>query len=533
MLRLTGDQYKQIIPATFNIPIYGTPQYGKFEINAVQEYLLDGLYDRNIVAKSRKHGTSVLIESIAVTNCNEFENYHAGFLANSDSNTLGIFNKTVDLLEKANYKFDAVPLKSSIQFGNGSWIKVATAGAKAAFRGDDLHMLHLSENAFFEHPDIYDATMEAGQHLFCFIESTSNGRNHFYDLWERAQGFPKECDFKPFFFPWFRHPDNIKEVPEDFELTSEEKELKSEHNLEDEQIAWWRWKPTAMANPEKFPQEHPSTAEESFISSGKPVFNQTMLVRQKNRDVNYNIGAIELGKDFELKFFNQEKGVAGDIRLFHRPIQGHQYIIGGDAAWGLRGGDANTLYVEDVITKEQSAEFWSKCDPDQFAYKANQIGRYYNNALMAIERNGPGRTVNSILYNKYEYPRIWQEEVEDEAMITNVTEKLGFNTNKASKFALIDLGKRAIRLGLRKINSVPCLNELLAYEYDATGKKANAPKGKKDDRVIAFLITNYIAEHYAQEQFKYYPERSDSSAYFDLIEKPARSVSHDVRGSGY
>jgi hypothetical protein len=112
---------------------------------------------------------------------------------------------------------------------------------------------------------------------------------------------------------------------------------------------------------------------------------------------------------------------------------------------------------------------------------------------MGPERNNTGHAVISMLYNVYNYPRLWQEDIEDATMLSNPTENVGFRTNKATKVSLIAIGKRAIRLGEVKLNSVPAILEFMSFITTKTGG-FEAERGKHDDRVIAALIAWYILE---------------------------------------
>jgi hypothetical protein len=53
-----------------------------------------------------------------------------------------------------------------------------------------------------------------------YIESTANGYNEFYRIWNEAvQG---RGEFEPFFAAWFESPEYRAKVPEGFERTLEE-----------------------------------------------------------------------------------------------------------------------------------------------------------------------------------------------------------------------------------------------------------------------------------------------------------------------
>lgn len=493
--KLTPLQYHNIIEKVFTIPYYGTSVYKPFVLNDIQKRFLYEMDDRNIVLKSRKHGMSTLVLALFLIDCNEHSNHHSAMLANSDINTLGIFDKAKQLIRTARgYTFQCEITKKGIEFPQrNSWIQVSTAGAKAAFRGGDLHAVHFSELAFFEHPDVYTAATEAcPKDALIIMESTANGRNGFYDMWNKSiDGYPKKYQYKPFFFPWYEHPDNTQIVPQGKVFSASEKDFQIKYKLSNEQLYWFSWKKSTMIDPDLFLQEHPTTAEEAFIASGRPIFSQDSLKRMKDTIPPYRIGCLELNSQNCLHFFDGDKNHEKEMKLFKEPEINGYYIISADIAEGKEHGDFNAAQVYKFKTREQVAEMNLKCDPDQFAFKLNQLGRYYNTAFIIPELNNPGHSVVSLLHNYYNYPKLYREEVEDNAMVTDFSETIGFRTNKSSKENLITLAKRSIRLGAVRVNSPECIEQLLAYERNMTGQ-ATAPKGKHDDLVIAFMLANFI-----------------------------------------
>ena len=87
----------------------------------------------------------------------------------------------------------------------------------------------------------------------------------------------------------------------------------------------------------------------------------------------------------ERHFTEDEKG---EILLFKEPEQGRPYTLGGDTAG--EGSDSFTVQVIDNITGEQMARLkWQRCDEDTYAKQVYCLGRYYNDALAAVETNFP------------------------------------------------------------------------------------------------------------------------------------------------
>ena len=497
--------YKQVFKKHFRIPRYGGTKFVPFDINEMQEDIIDHMDFNNIILKARKEGMSTLVLALALINCNEIPNYHAVFLADNEPNTKAIFSRVKDfLIHMDGLELEVDDTTTTVRFlRTNAKMEISTAGRKSAFRGSDIHFVHCSEIAFFQYPDVYEAVLEAMDSSgggIAFFESTANGRNLFFSLWNKAQGFPRESTFKPFFFGWNRHPAYSRPVSEVFTYSAEEKayvemaEQIYDIKLTKEQMAWRRYKLNSMPNPDKFPQEYPLTANEAFLSSGKPVFKAKKLDDMKQTAVDYRIGSIDLNKTGNLSWVDES--TRGYLRLFEAPKPGREYIIGADCAEGIEGGDYDAAYVQDAESGVQTAEFHGCVDPDQFAYELNKLGRFYNTALLAVERNNHGYTTNSRLMNDYEYPRLYQEEKDMDTMMSTTTLNCGFRTNTKTRPLMVDLAKRFIRKGLVKINSIPCIDECLSFVTSNTGK-AQHDVGMHDDRVFAAMIAWYVWDKYA------------------------------------
>ncbi len=176
-----------------------------------------------------------------------------------------------------------------------SSMHLESANKLTAGRSGTIHHLHISEFAFWTNA----ATVVTG--LFqavplidgtsIIIESTANGMagigQEFYERWRAAE--MKESDFTPIFFPWNNNPEYSKTPPPDFELSYEEKEIAKRHNLSNDQMCWRRYKiknemGSALMSPEtQFMQEYPLTPEQSFIASGRTVFESEKIQKMISR----------------------------------------------------------------------------------------------------------------------------------------------------------------------------------------------------------------------------------------------------------
>lgn len=197
---------------------------------------------------------------------------------------------TVRLLERVRYYIETceIPIRtkknseSEISFPDtNSTFWIGTAGTRAFGRGDDITHLHLSELCFYPDMSIVTGVKEAMRNNGLVVrETTANGAGtDSHRLWLRS--IEGKNNIKPHFFGWFEDEEYCSADQSAFELTPDETELKKALNLSWGQLRWRRKKIEDMDDPEKFPQEYPSSWEEAFLTSGQMVFKWQDIKRQE------------------------------------------------------------------------------------------------------------------------------------------------------------------------------------------------------------------------------------------------------------
>lgn len=89
-------------------------------------------------------------------------------------------------------------------------------------------------------------------------------------------------------------------------------------------------------------------------------------------------------------------------------MEPYTYIAGLDLATG-KGADFNALEILCLETQSQVAEFMIHCKPRELKYMVDYICRYYNNALLVIERNNGGDSFVDEMRLELGYPRLWRK----------------------------------------------------------------------------------------------------------------------------
>jgi hypothetical protein len=399
--------------------------------------------------------------------------------ATSDSLFSMSRNTIANMSEDFRPKFKKSNAKEIMFEHNDSGYRLYTAGSPEAGRGTTPTIAHLSEVAFWTH----DAKILAGMFqgisqapgTEVILESTANGvGNEFHRLWKGAVA--GENEYIPIFVPWFLMPEYRRTAPESFERTDEEEVLVTRFNLDNDQLYWRRLKIAEGGN-DKFRQEYPATPDEAFVVSGANVFNIEKLMELVPQPIL---------KQMEFNFESQmmEDAPRGSIEIYKYPTFENSFAIAGDVALGV-GKDYSSAVVMNK-DKEICAVYRNNTiDPSKFGDVLFYLGRYYNNALLAVESNSMGiATLNRL--TQMNYVNLYYQ-----TKIANVSKeegsRVGWRTTSASKPAIIGFLKSAIENDEIWIPSRTIIGELMNYVADDNGR-TNAIVGHNDDTVIALAI---------------------------------------------
>lgn len=231
-----------------------------------------------------------------------------------------------------------------------------------------------------------------------------------------------------------------------------------------------------------------------FLGSGETYFPSNVITQLTEQTKNNYPG-----KKLFAKWANKTGRISqlegemskGAMWMWKEPVEGREYIIGVDCAEGQGENNDNSCFqVIDSSSLEQVAEFYSNLImPHEFAQVINEIGVFYNNALIVVENMGPGGAVISNLQHSLYYDNLYYD-----------TNKINSNTKPGIKVGqtnrpliLESLQNKIINKNLL-VNSIRLVTELQTFEYNPVTKKAQAQKGKHDDAIMAISIALYAKE---------------------------------------
>ena len=305
--------------------------------------------------------------------------------------------------------------------------------------------------------------------------------------------------FEPYFMAWWEFKEYSKPLDaapfaaEEFEDSLDELERaeREAYNLTLEQLNWRRWciDNQCGRDPNKFLQEYPSNDVDCFLVTGRPVFDP-MTLKKRLMACTEPTAVGNLYEEGGL--VKIRKNTKGFVRMWKPPLMGHRYIIAADVAEGLEHGDFSTGHVLDWETDENVAEWHGHIDPWSFGSELGMLGKVYNMALIGVEANKDGGTVNTRLRNDA-YPHLfYRMELEHRSNARRA--RLGWQTSSTTKPLLVNALDAALRGEFITYNS-ELISECMTFVHLKDGT-LGAQSGCFDDRVIGGGIAQEIRKRH-------------------------------------
>lgn len=351
-------------------------------------------------------------------------------------------------------------------------------------------VVHNSEAAFYDNwaqvnRSIVQAVGDSGNVV---LESTARGFNHFKDIVDAA--ISGSSLYNLIFYPWFAFPDYRQPIdPGEAErimrsLDAEERAL-VDRGVKPDQLAWRRMKLSGMDLLD-FHQEFPASIMEAFISTGRPAFSMTVVV--KNWEATKVAAREGLGMqrdEFTTIFFPPEPG--GVYLLSADPAEGIDKGEG-DPGQEVGGEDYSSASVHDSATLRTMATIHGRLDPADFGRRLVNLGYEYNDAMIAVERNNHGHLVLYVL-NEAGYPNLYRHLEYDAAGMSFL--KLGFPMTVTTRPLVVDCLREVVRRDGLPDPDPGFWRECSTFTYNPMGKPEAQTK-RHDDRVMDRAIGIYL-----------------------------------------
>ena len=495
-------------------------------LNRVQKRFLSRVLDqlaktgkvRMVVLKARQQGLSTVISALQYWWLSQRKAQKGLVMAHESESTTSLFDMyrrihdNVPDIVRPSTKYSS---RSELVFDKlDSALRVATAGGRGVARGEMLTFAHLSEVAFWPPAfanNNFNGLVQAIPEepgTFIFLESTAQGvTGKFYDMAQGADRADQHWNgYELFFSAWFESAEYREAAPADFQRTPEEEDLIkafSDKGLTSNDQLYWRRKKVATNGLDLFKQEYPATAEEAFLSTGRPIFNNEYVTeRLRTPQTPLTLMAVEEtydeknGRPLPLRVIREHP--RGELKVYRQLDPQESYVIGADVGMGLRQGikgkkDGDPSVAQILDSQMRQVAVWrGLCHPDVFAKILETLGYHYNSATIAPERNNHG-LVTCVALRDSNYPYLYTETMEGTLEADRDTIKLGFFTSEATKPLIIDKLRALDREREIEINDETTLKEMKTFVVSENGKM-EAEAGTHDDTVMALAIAAYVHE---------------------------------------
>lgn len=490
---------------------------------------------RIILLKARQWGGSTLVQLfMAWIQIFHRKRWHSAIVADIEDQARNIRKMYTTLAQehpKEVFGIKFKPFESSQKnreiVGRECIIYLGSMQKPDSIRSADVMMAHLSEVGLWKETkgkkpeDIIQSiagTIPSTEALSMIVmESTAKGiGNFFHRAWQDAAG--GKSGYEPVFVAWweieiYQTPFDSREQMAQFvaSMSDQEKRL-FEIGATLEGIAWYREKKySENLDDWRMACEYPSTAAEAFQSTGRRAHNPLYVERMRRfcREALF-IGDlfadVAFGKEAigaSLRFVEHNGGL---LRLWAKPEQGYKnrYIVSVDIGGRSDGADYSVIsiidryWLSDGGVEECIGTWRGHLDQDLVIWKAVQIARWFDNALLAVERNSldtkgsEGDHSLTILDEiKDYYPNLYYR-IDSQKIKEGLPPMYGFHTNKSTKTDLVTKMNRRLREQSYIERDSRALDEADWYEIKPDGTYG-AIDGQHDDiymsRGIALLVS--------------------------------------------
>jgi hypothetical protein len=383
---------------------------------------------RDVVLKPRQIGFSTIELARDLQFARTHEGVQVVVVVHTDAAKVELFSR-VHTMVRALERLGLVPepresTKTGFRWDDvDSSIKIVEAGkdAKSAAdkgRSGTIHRLHCTEVAFYREPEeTMVALLAASDRAEIVIESTANGTGTwFHDCVTQTQAGRFE-DFAFHFYPWMRHPDYVADPRIYSTPPATRRHRYWEDKLialgaRDEQIAWWRKTVSGPKGLDKALREYPCTPEAAFTESA-----QTWLEPEAIDSLRAAVVA-----PIDERRVHRTERPCGPLRVYEHPEEGAHYILFADPSEGVGNNEAAIVVIEHRSARVVACWHDNRTKPGELGHIVGTVGRLYNTALAAIERNAwrrekgdqsdGGRTTLAVLERDERYPlqRIYRDQ---------------------------------------------------------------------------------------------------------------------------
>ena len=505
-VRVQDKQTKDIVPFILRYP-------QRKLVKTLLEQLSEGRPIRIILLKARQWGGSTAIQIfMAWIQLFHKKRWHSAIIADVEDQARNIKSMYTRLSQNhpsdvMNFEFTNFEgsTKNKIISSRECVIHIASMQNPDALRSADIMMAHLSEVGLWKETegkkpeDLVQSiagTIPTVPYSMIVMESTAKGvGNYFHKQWQRAVN--KENGYTPIFVAWFE----IEIYTKNFDSPSDKKSFicsmtPKEHEYFElgatlEGLNWYRDKKYLESYDDwRMCCEFPTTPTEAFQSTGRRAHSSAYIAQMRS------FCKEPIFKGEMTAVVNHGKEAIGDSLAFEQSNNGNlwmwakpdttqsvkrRYVVSMDIGGRHEKADWTVISVIDRYwmaqcgVEECIATYRFHLDQDLAIWKAVQLARYYNNALLVVEANSlnhhqsDGDHSLTILDEIKNYYSNLYCRTDPQKIIEGYPERYGFFTSQSSKTDLINqMNKRYRELGYIERDS-RALDEADTYEIKDNG----------------------------------------------------------------
>jgi len=505
----------------------------------------DGRPPRIVTLKGRQQGSSTISVAAAV---HELRGRNAKGMIIGDEFEKSVKNLVKmfrDFVKEDRFNWGNTFTETSGKFSHGSELVTETANDPRAGASGTIQVLVCTEVAHWKETGVISAAKTFAALLNCvpelpdtlvIVESTPNGASGVYyetycgaiTLADYLAGrIPENWNgyFKVAYF-WWEHPEyDLPVSAEEGEaimrsLSTRETELIEELKLPVSRLAWRRKtlkSPKFNGDEDKFEEEYAADEVRCFLLTGRRAFSIPMVQRMKKeaREAPPPVfGELqwsnELRRTVAWRLTGEDDAT---VKVWEGPRPGCRYLLPVDPMTGasqtvgkdpdnhgagiIRCGGwkdgrwfppALVARLADCFAEKREGKVVCRWDIDVLAVRVAMLSRWYGGATIVPEMNMDRGMVELLkgmganLYRRKQFNRLRQK----------TEEALGWMTTAATRGAIIDNLKRAVRLGGEPgeglaVYDLNVLREFEAMVVNANGKE-EAMGGSHDDQILMLAI---------------------------------------------
>lgn len=387
-----------------------------------------------------------------------------------------------------------------------SFILLGSGEQKNSGVGGSLDGLLWSEAAISPDAETHWQTISPSLQgaLFDIAESTPSLTGQDSVIFPEFEKPSENCD--TIFISWtdvaeYRMDDPEKkqgfEAHADHNLYGKETDIMTEYNPSVEQMLWRRYKLDELKNLTSFKQVFPISKEEAFFASAGLFFHGSLIELTKPANKSSREGRLHSFSDQGGGYISMIPDDSGSWKVYEAQTVEKNYLISVDIAEGKcadkdgRDPDFSVAMVWKLGTPVMEvAMLREHIPPEVLAEQVSVAARYYNNAMVMPERNGPGLAFLVRLLQLYSNIAR-QQRLQTGSFVT--TTDYGFLSTTPSKVFALSCLLQQIREAQRGMKIYSDIVRLEMAKFTQNGSKFGAMSGYHDDTISAmWLAAAYI-----------------------------------------